>query len=71
MPAMSSGSTELFANYPDLLTPADISEITGMTVEYTRRLCRKGKLPAVQIGESRWYIPKPRFIAYVNGESIE
>lgn len=69
MSAIVSDSTELFAAYPDLLTPADIAEITGMTVEYIRRLCRKGKLPAVQIGESRWYIPKTRFIAYVNGES--
>lgn len=68
MSAVIADSTELFAAYPDLLTPADIAEITGMTVEYIRRLCRKGKLPAVQIGESRWYIPKTRFIAYVNGE---
>lgn len=64
-------SRELFAGYPDLLTPAHIAEITGMTAHYVRTLCRRGKLPAVQIGEARWYVPKTRFIAFVNGESFE
>ena len=59
---------ELFADYPDLLTPKHISEITGITVQYVRTLCREGKLPAVLIGEARWFVPKTRFIAFVNGE---
>ena len=64
----SASSNELFANYPDLLTPKHISEITGITVQYVRTLCREGKLPAVMVGEARWFIPKTRFIAFVNGE---
>lgn len=56
---------EIFAGYPDLLTPAHIAEITGLTVQYVRTLCRKGKLPAVQIGEARWYVPKRKFIGFV------
>ena len=68
--AIASASCELFAGYPDLLTPAHIAEITGMTAHYVRTLCRRGKLPAVQIGEARWYVPKPRFIAFVNGETV-
>ena len=57
--------TEMFAEYPELLTPAHIAEITGLTVQYVRTLCRKGKLPAVQIGEARWYVPKRKFIGFV------
>ena len=64
-------SHELFAEYPELLTPMHIAEITGMTAHYVRTLCRKGKLPAVQIGESRWYIPKVRFAEFVMGGSGE
>lgn len=54
-------------DYPDLLTPTHIAEITGMTVQYTRKLCRDGNLPAIQIGESRWYVPKKRFVDMVMG----
>ena len=60
---------EMFAGYPDLLTPAHIAEITGMSVQYARTMCRTGMLPAVQVGKSRWYVPKQRFIAYLNGDS--
>ena len=41
--------------------------ITGMNVQYTRKFCRDGYLPAVQVGESRWYVPKMRFADYVMG----
>ena len=54
-------------DYPDLLTPAHIAEITGMTAHYTRKLCRDGNLPAVQVGESRWYVPKKKFVDMVMG----
>ena len=60
---------EMFNGYPDLLTPSHIAEITGLTAQYVRTLCRKGKLPAVQIGDTRWYVPKARFIAFVMGGS--
>lgn len=59
----------IFADYPDLLTPAHIAEITGMSVQYARTMCRTGMLPAVQVGKSRWYVPKQRLIAYLNGDS--
>lgn len=61
----------LFAGYPDLLTPKHIAELTGMSVQYVRSLCRTGQIPAVQVGKSRWYTPKNRFIAFVNGACIE
>lgn len=62
-------SMEMFAGYPDLLTPAHIAEITGMSIQYARTMCRTGMLPAVQVGKSRWYVPKQRLIAYLNGDS--
>lgn len=58
---------ELFSAYPDLLTPAHISELTGFTVEYVRKLCREHKIPAVQVGSRQWFVPKPRFVEYVMG----
>lgn len=61
---------ELFVGYPDLLTPAHIAELTGFNVQYVRKLCREHKLPAVQIGSREWFVPKPRFVEYVNGGDV-
>lgn len=61
---------ELFDSYPDLLTPSHIAEMTGFTVQYVRKLCREHKLPAVQVGARQWFVPKTRFVEYVNGESV-
>lgn len=57
----------LFGQYPDLLTPAHIAELTGFNVQYVRKVCREGELPAVQIGARQWFVPKPRFVEYVMG----
>ena len=65
------GSHAIFADYPELLTPAHISKITGISVQYIRKMCREGDLPAVQIGRSRWFVPKISFIQFVMGENIE
>lgn len=59
--------TELFAGYPDLMTPTHIAKLTGFTVQYVRRLCRTGKLPAVRVGTRDWFIPKVKFISFVIG----
>lgn len=64
---MDDMASELFAGYPDLLTPAHIAELTGFTVQYVRRLCRERRLPAVQIGSRDWFVPKVRFVEYVMG----
>lgn len=66
---VKTANMEMFSDYPDLLTPVHVAEITGMSVQYARTMCRTGMLPAVQVGKSRWYVPKQRFIAYLNGES--
>ncbi len=57
----------LFEDYPDLLTPSHLSEITGQCEATIRSLCGRGKLPAVRIGK-RWYVPKTAMAAFVNGE---
>lgn len=67
MVAPTDTGTKLFSAYPDLLTPAHISELTGFTVEYVRKLCREHKIPAVQVGGRQWFVPKPRFVEYVMG----
>lgn len=60
--------SQLFEGYPDLLTPSDIAELTGLSVQTVRGLCRSYTLPAVHIGGRSWYVPKPLFIDFVMGE---
>lgn len=56
----------LFEDYPDLLTPAHLSEITGQCEATIRSLCSRQKLPAVRIGK-RWYVPKTAMMDFVEG----
>lgn len=67
-PMSASREQMLFEDYPDLLTPAHLSEITGQCEATIRSLCGRGKLPAVRIGK-RWYVPKTAMSAFVNGSS--
>mgnify|MGYP003102825100 CR=1 FL=1 len=67
-PMSATRSQMLFEDYPDLLTPAHLSEITGQCEATIRSLCGRGKLPAVRIGK-RWYVPKTAMAAFVNGNS--
>lgn len=62
----SASAMLLFEDYPDLLTPAHLSEITGQCEATIRSLCAKEKLPAVRIGK-RWYVPKTAMMAFVEG----
>lgn len=65
-PIPSASDYELFASYPDLLTPAHIAEITGQCEATARAMCARGELPAVRIGK-RWYVPKPSMVELVLG----
>lgn len=69
--AIADGQYEMFAGYPDLLTPKHIAALSGFSVDYVRRLCREHKLPAIQLGSGAWFVPKPKFIAYVMGGNGE
>ena len=59
---------EPFAEYGDLLTVANVCEITGMTAQTVRRCIERGELPGRKIGR-RWFVPKTRFIEFVGGGS--
>ncbi len=69
-PAAPSAQTppgyELFAGYPDLLSPAHLADITGQCEATMRAMCAKGDLPAVKVGK-RWYVPKPAMVELVMG----
>lgn len=65
-PLPSTVQSMLFEDYPNLLTPMHLSEITGQCEATIRSLCGKGKLPAVRIGK-RWYVPKTAMISFVEG----
>lgn len=64
----SNATMMLFEDYPDLLSPTHLSEITGQCEATIRSLCNKGKLPAVRIGK-RWYVPKTAMVSFVEGKS--
>ncbi len=55
---------EAFKDYPDLLTTAHVSEITGLCTATILSEIHAGRLPACRIGQ-RYFIPKTRFIEYV------
>lgn len=63
-PPDTASARMLFEDYPDLLTPAHLSEITGQCEATIRSFCCRGKLPAVRIGK-RWYVPKTAMISFV------
>ena len=65
-PVPPTNGYELFADYPDLLTPAHIAEITGQCEATARARCARGELPAVRIGK-RWSVPKPSMVEFVFG----
>lgn len=60
---------EYLAYYGDTLTPADVTEITGVTEQTVRSLCESGEIPCVKMGR-RYVIPKPGFIAYLYGRKV-
>lgn len=71
VPAEQPKPKAFLEDYPDLLTPAHISAISGMSPQHIRVLCREGGLPAVQVGGSRWYVPKKKFIDMIMGGECE
>lgn len=62
-----TGSHAMFDGYPDLLTTDHIVEQTGLSKQTVRKLINDGPLPGCKIGR-RLYVPKAKFIAFVNGE---
>lgn len=67
-PPDNAATRVLFEDYPDLLTPMHLSEITGQCEATIRALCARGALPAVRIGK-RWYVPKTAMVSFVEGKT--
>jgi PTS system nitrogen regulatory IIA component len=44
-----------FADYPPVLTTADVAQMLAMSVQEIRRLTREGQLPARRIGKAYRY----------------
>ena len=55
---------EMFSDYPDLLTTADVATLTGLSVQTIRSEINNGHLPGCRIGR-RLYIPKQALIEYI------
>lgn len=52
-------SVEEFDALPLLLTPEEVSELTGYTVRGVQKLAAQGKLPAVKVG-NKWRFNKAK-----------
>ena len=57
---------DLFADYPEHMTPSHISDIFGLEVCYVRRLMSEGRLPWVTVDKRR-VVPKEDLIAMFHG----
>ena len=44
-------------DYPPMVSPRQLGELTGMHPEAVRRLCQSGQLPARKIGK-QWFIDR-------------
>lgn len=49
-----------------MATPSEVAEMLGMHPVHVRKLCRDGRLPAVQIG-GRWGVSVARLAALMDG----
>lgn len=50
---------------PDLLKPADVAELFGMTAHEVNKMCRENRLPYVQVSERRRVIPRARLLEWL------
>ena len=57
---------KLEAKYGSTMTPKDAAAELHSHPTHIREMCRKGQLPAVQIG-NRWRIPTAKFAAILEG----
>ena len=55
----------MFAQYSDLMTPAQVAHELNMTPQQVNNLCRAGKIPCVQVSERKRVIPKAVFIEWI------
>ncbi len=51
--------------YAELLRPADLVRILGVSTDTAYRLCHSKDFPVVKVGASALYIPKGRFLKWL------
>ena len=56
--------TYIYADYPDILTPSEVAEMTGMSKKSVYPLLKSGDLKAL-VDSTRYLIPKENLIGYV------
>lgn len=56
-----------YDDLPMTLTPKDVAQILGMTLNQTYRLFRCKDFPSSRIGE-KYLIPKPKFLHWLGTE---
>ena len=57
---------KLVEKYGATMTPNDVAEVLHQHPTHIRELCKKGQIPAVQIGY-RWHVNTARFAAILEG----
>lgn len=57
-----------FADYPPILTTAQVAELLSMNIQEVRRLCRDGRLPARRIGKAYRFF-RDELVAWLNAQT--
>lgn len=47
----------ILANRNEVLSPAEVADILGITAQQVSRWCRAGDLPAYKLG-GKWFVPR-------------
>lgn len=63
--------TRLFDGKPGAMSIRDVSDATGISEDYLRRLAGQGRFPAYRICKRQWIIPKDDFIAWLEDKGVE
>ena len=61
---MMDAYADMFADLPDLLTPAQVARELSVSRQTVNGLCRAGRIPCVQISDRRRVIPKCALIEW-------
>ena len=54
---METKTAAMLAGYPDMMRPADVAQVFGVSLQTVYRMQRAGQLPVIQIGR-RVFFPR-------------
>ena len=58
-----------WSHVPIIMDVAYVANLLGLTYEYTRRMCKRGEIPAYKVGEQSWRINKSDLMKFVGLEA--